>query len=152
MRTTTTPYQNVEHAFRAADVVAASGASYVARWTTYHVFQLMESMQNAIRKKGFSFIEIISQCPVSYGKMTGMSDPVDLLKFLRDNSVHVDEARGVPEKDLAGKFVIGKLVERDLAEFVQGLRHLNEERKGRILHDLAQGRIKDDTSAMETGR
>ena len=48
VKTTTTPYSNVEHPFKIADLVAAAGGSYVARWTTYHAFQLMESMQNAI--------------------------------------------------------------------------------------------------------
>ena len=151
-RTTTTPYRNPEHPFKIADLVAASGASYVARWTTYHPFQLMESMQNAIRKKGFSFIEIISQCPVSYGKMTGMSDPVTLLRYLGDNSVHVDDAHERSEEELKGKFVIGKLVERSQSEFGEELRELNEKRRNQLLQELDRGSPKQDTSTMETGR
>jgi 2-oxoglutarate/2-oxoacid ferredoxin oxidoreductase subunit beta len=151
-RTTTTPYRNLEHPFKIADIVAAAGASYVARWTTYHPFQLMESMQNAIRKKGFSFVEIISQCPVSYGKMTGMADPVDMLAWMRDSSVHVDDARGLSEEALAGKLVVGKLVERHQSEFGDGLRQLNSERRQRLLAELGSGQLKQDTSAMETGR
>jgi 2-oxoglutarate ferredoxin oxidoreductase subunit beta len=151
-RTTTTPYHNVEHAFKIADVVAAAGGSYVSRWTTYHAFQLMESMQNAINKKGFSFVEIISQCPVSYGKMTKMSDPVTLLRYLRDRSIHVDDAKGLSEEELHDKFVIGKLVERKQTEFGDALRDLNEERRRELTQTLREGRLKDDTSAMETGR
>lgn len=151
-RTTTTPYHNVEHAFKIADVVAAAGGNYVARWTTYHAFQLMESMQNAINKKGFSFVEIMSQCPVSYGKMTNMSDPVTLLRYLRDSSIHIDDARGLSEEELEGKFVIGKLVERKQTEFGDGLRAVNEERQKQLLEQLRSGGLKDDTSAMETGR
>jgi 2-oxoglutarate ferredoxin oxidoreductase subunit beta len=150
-RTTTTPYENVEHAFKIADVVAAAGASYVARWTTYHVFQLMESMQTAIRKEGFSFVEIISQCPVSYGKMTGMSDPVDILTFIRDSSVPWDEARDRSEEELEGRFVVGKLVERKRQEFGAGLRRLNAERRAKLAEELGRG-LRHDTSAMETGR
>ena len=150
-RTTTTPYANLEHAFKIADVVAAAGASYVARWTTYHVFQLMESMQTAIDKKGFSFVEIISQCPVSYGKMTGMSDPVDILSFIRDSSVALEDAQGVDEEELEGKFVVGKLVERKRSEFGEGLRRLNAERRAKLTEELGRG-LRQDTSAMETGR
>jgi 2-oxoglutarate ferredoxin oxidoreductase subunit beta len=151
-RTTTTPYHNVEHAFKIADVVAASGANYVARWTTYHAFQLMESMQNAIQKKGFSFIEIVSQCPVSYGKMTGMSDSVTLLRHLRDSSILVEDAQGLSEEELKGKFVIGKLVERKQSEFGEQLRALNDERKDALQKELHRGLPKQDTSSMETGR
>jgi 2-oxoglutarate ferredoxin oxidoreductase subunit beta len=151
IRTTTTPYLNLEHPFKIADVVAAAGGSYVARWTTYHVFQLMESMQNAIRKKGFSFVEIISQCPVSYGKMTGTSDPVTMLQQLRDSSIHVDDTMGLSEEELEGKFVVGKLVERKRAEFGDGLQQLITQRRESLGAEL-QSDLRQDTSALETGR
>ncbi len=129
VKTTTSPYKNVEHPFKIADLVAAAGGNYVARWTTYHAFQLMESMQYALGKKGFSFIEIMSQCPVSYGKMTGMSDGVSILHMLNDNSIHIDETAGMSEDDLEDKMVIGKLVERNRSELGDGLLALNAERR-----------------------
>jgi len=139
VRTTTTPYRNVEHPFKIADVVAAAGGSYVARWTTYHPFQLMESMQAAIRKQGFSFIEIMSQCPVSYGKTTGMREGIDILKYLRDASVNVDDAKGMSEEELEGKIVIGKLAERRRTEFCDGLRRLNQERRQALAAEFGVG-------------
>jgi 2-oxoglutarate ferredoxin oxidoreductase subunit beta len=150
-KTTTTPYNNVEHPFKIADIVAAAGGSYVARWTTYHAFQLMESMQNAIDKKGFSFVEIISQCPVSFGKMTGMGDPVTQLKDLRDRSIHVDDAKNLPEDELENRFVVGKLIERKRAEFGDGLQELIAKRREALSEEL-EGGLRQDTSAMETGR
>jgi 2-oxoglutarate ferredoxin oxidoreductase subunit beta len=150
-KTTTTPYTNVEHPFKIADIVAAAGGSYVARWTTYHAFQLMESMQNAIAKKGFSFVEIISQCPVSFGKMTGMGDPVSQLKHLRDASIHVDDAKDIPEEELENRFVVGKLVERQRAEFGDGLQGLIAARRESLRGQLDIG-LRQDTSALETGR
>ncbi len=155
VKTTTTPHRNVEHPFKIADLVAAAGASYVARWTTYHPFQLMESMQNAIRKNGFSFIEIMSQCPVSYGKMAGMPDAVTILHHFKEASIDVEEARGMTEAELDGKIVVGKLVERDRSEFTEGLRGVNREQE-RLLRDaLGAGREArgpeawDETEAAE---
>lgn len=136
IKTTTTPYANIEHPMRIADLVAAAGGSYVARWTTFHAFQLMESMQYAIQKKGFSFIEIMSQCPVSFGKSAGMKDAVSNLKYLRDNSIHVDETRGMSEEELEGKFVVGRLVERNQAEFTAGLNRVNREAQAQVLAEL----------------
>jgi 2-oxoglutarate/2-oxoacid ferredoxin oxidoreductase subunit beta len=150
-KTTTTPYTNVEHPFKIADIVAAAGGSYVARWTTFHAFQLMESMQNAIDKKGFSFVEIISQCPVSFGKMTGMGDPVTQLKDLRDRSIHIDDAKDLPEDELENRFVVGKLVERRRAEFGDGLQELIAKRRESLSEEL-EGGLRQDTSALETGR
>ncbi len=151
-RTTTTPYRNLEYPFKIADIVAAAGASYVARWTTYHPFQLMESMQHAIRKQGFSFVEIISQCPVSFGKLTGMSNPVDILRSYRDRSIPVEEAAGLSEEELEGRLVVGKLVERPRDELTQSLRRLNAERQQALRAELDDSTHREDTSAMETGR
>ncbi len=125
-KTTTSPYRNVEYPFDIAELVAAAGANYVARWTTYHVFPLMESMQNAMRKDGFSFIEIYTQCPTSYGRRVGMRTGEDFLNFFKENSVRIQKAKEMSEEELEGKFVIGKLVERDREEFTTSLSKLNE--------------------------
>jgi 2-oxoglutarate ferredoxin oxidoreductase subunit beta len=124
--TTTTPYKNVEHPLEAAELVAAAGANYVSRWTTYHVFPLMESIQRALEIEGFSFIEILSQCPVSYGKMVGMRKASDFLRLYRDQSVRVHKAKEMSDDELEGKIVIGKLVERERTEFAASLRRINE--------------------------
>ncbi len=126
VRTTTSPYENVEHSMNIAEVVAAAGANYVARWTTYHVFPLMESMQNAMKKDGFSFIEIYTQCPTSYGRRVGLRKGDDHLRYFKENSVRMEKAAGMSEEELEGKFVIGKLIERDREEFTVSLRDLND--------------------------
>jgi 2-oxoglutarate/2-oxoacid ferredoxin oxidoreductase subunit beta len=136
IKTSTTPYRNVEHPMRIADLVAAAGASYVARWSTFHAFQLMEAMQTAIRKKGFGFIEIVSQCPVSFGKTAGMKDAVSNLKYLRDNSIAVADAKDMSEDELEGKFVVGRLVERNQAEFTDGLKNVNREAQAMVIESL----------------
>ena len=127
-KTTTSPYKNIEYPMNIAELVAAAGANYVARWTTYHVFPLMESMQNAIKTNGFSFIEIIAQCPTSYGRRVGMRKGEDFLYMFKDRAIRVEKARNMSEEDLEGKIVIGKLVERKREEFTDNLRSLNEER------------------------
>jgi len=126
IRTSTTPYSNVEYPFDIAELVAAAGANYVARWSSYHVFPLMESMQNAMKKDGFSFIEIYTQCPTSYGRRVGWRKGEDFLNYFRDSAVRKEKADDMTEEELEGKFVIGKLVERDREEYTLSLRKLNE--------------------------
>ena len=124
--TTTTPYDNVEYPMRIAELVAAAGANYVARWTTYHIRKLTTAMKKALRKDGFSLIEIISQCPVSYGRRVGLSDGVALLEHFRKSSVTVSKAKTMSEQELEEKIVVGTLVERDRIEFTESLRRINE--------------------------
>jgi 2-oxoglutarate ferredoxin oxidoreductase subunit beta len=127
--TTTTPYTNAEYPLRIAEVVATAGANYVARWTTYHVRQLISAMKQALQKKGFAFVEIVSQCPISYGRRVGLRDGVAFLEFFKKNSVSVAKAKGMSEEQLEGKIVVGKLVERNRAELTETLRAINRRRE-----------------------
>ncbi len=136
-KTTTSPHRNVEHPFKIADLVAAAGGNYVARWTTRHAFQLMESMQTAIATEGFSFVEIMSQCPVSYGKMTGMKDAVSILHYLEESSIHIDDTEGMTEEELDDKMVVGCLARRERSELGTELRRLNAERRDVLQAKLA---------------
>jgi 2-oxoglutarate ferredoxin oxidoreductase subunit beta len=90
----------------------------------------MESMQNAMRKDGFSFIEIYTQCPTSYGRRAGVRKGEDHLRLFKEKAVRIEKARGMTEEELEGRFVIGKLVERDREEFTLSLRKLNERVQG----------------------
>ena len=78
-RTATSPYGNPESPFDIAKLAIAAGATYVSRWTTYHVVELTRSMREAIQNKGFSLIEVLSQCPTQQRRMFGMRDPVHKL-------------------------------------------------------------------------
>jgi len=109
-----------------AELVAAAGANYVARWTTYHIRKLIGSMKKALQKKGFSLIEIVSQCPVSYGRRVGLRDGVAFMQYFKENSVGRKKAASMSEGELEGKIVVGKLIERDRIEFSDSLRRINE--------------------------
>lgn len=137
VKTTTTPYRNVEPPFQVADLAVAAGASYVARWTTYHVFQLMRSMQEAMTKKGFSFIEIVSQCPESYGRRVGLRTGVDFLHKFKEQSVRIARVSEMTEEELEGKIIVGKLRDRERPEYVTELHKLTEEQVADFEKEIA---------------
>ncbi len=124
--TSTTPYGNQEHPFKIAELVAAAGGVYVARWTTYHIFHLKKAMKEATQKQGFSFVEILSQCPTSYGRRVGKREGIDLLKEFKDNSVNIKKRDKFTEEELENKLVVGKLLESSRPEFGENLRKLNK--------------------------
>ena len=123
--TTTTPYGNAENPFAIAEVIAASGASFVARWTTYHVFSLARSMEKALQKKGFSFIEIISQCPTNYGRSINLRSGSEILQLFKERSISVEKAKKLSEEELKDKFIVGTIVDREKEEFTERLRSIN---------------------------
>jgi len=108
--TTTTPYGNIEHPFNLVHLAAASGAVYVARWTTIHVRRLKEAIKKALQKDGFSFIEVVTPCPEIFGRYNKMRTGLDMMNWFRRVSEirnHSDPAKAeiTPERIVLGEFV-----------------------------------------------
>ncbi|MBM4444925.1 MAG: 2-oxoacid:ferredoxin oxidoreductase subunit beta [Chloroflexi bacterium] len=111
-RTSTSPYGNFDPPFNLPQLVAASGAAYVARWTILHVRQLEKAIVDGLTKDGFSFIEVIGPCQSSYGRMNKLGQPVDHLDSYRKRCVVKHEA-DLRETaiGLGGPIVVGKFVD-----------------------------------------
>lgn len=128
-RTKTSPYGSIDEPVKGCELAMAMGAGYVARWTTAHPVQLAKAIAEGIEYRGFSFIEVLSQCPVQAGKnVYGEKEPAKILKKYREITYMKQEGTDPPE----GKIRIGVLkhdtaaeeyidkVERKLAE--QGIK------------------------------
>jgi 2-oxoglutarate ferredoxin oxidoreductase subunit beta len=117
-RSTTSPYGNFEYPFNVPYLVAASGATYVARWTVLHLRQLERSIAEALTKPGFSFIEVISPCPTVYGRMNKLARGLDEMHSYQERSVI---RNGADPKDvdiaLDGPIVVGKFVDIERPTF-----------------------------------
>ncbi len=114
----TAPYGMVENSFDLCRLVQAAGASFVARTTVYHVTQMIGLITRAIRHKGFSFVEVESQCPTYFGRSGKIGTPVDMLKWQRDHSIPVEKAGELSREELRGKIVTGIFIEEERAEYV----------------------------------
>lgn len=108
--TATSPYGNLMRPFDICELAKAAGATYVARSTTYHAAQLARYFQKAISHRGFSVVDVISQCPTTFGRRNEMSDPVEMVQWERDNAIPISKARQLPPGELQGKIVVGEFV------------------------------------------
>jgi 2-oxoglutarate ferredoxin oxidoreductase subunit beta len=109
-RASTAPAGWSERAFDACTLAAAAGASYVARATSYHTQLLTRVVRNALLHKGFSLVEVMSQCPQQYGRWNRAGTPYDMLQWQKESAVRVEKARGMSSEELGDRFVIGELV------------------------------------------
>ena len=119
--TVTSPYGNPEFPFDITRLVKAAGASYVARWSTHHVIELTNAMKEAIQHKGFSFIEVLSQCPTQQRRIFNLRGPLDSLPpRILDMFKEGTYVRGRPDK---GNYVyaVPKGDVMDTLKAVQGL-------------------------------
>ena len=114
---TTTPYGNVEKNFEPCVLAQAAGASFVARATVYHTPQMEKTIMNALEHRGFSMVEVISNCHTYYGRLNRRGDAVSMLNSFKDNSVTTAKARNMSPEELKGKHVIGTIYEDDKTEF-----------------------------------
>ena len=109
----TSPYGNVEPAFNLCHLVYSAGANYVARWTSLNVRRLQESMKEAILNKGFSFIEVLSPCPTTFGRRNEFDTGLKMLQYFDENTVirHNIDPKDVPII-FGSTLVIGKFVDK----------------------------------------
>ena len=131
-RSTTTPYGNMEYPFNLPYLVAASGATYVARWTVLHARQLERSIAEALTKPGFSFIEVISPCPALYGRMNKEPQGLDTMHFYQERSI---VRNGADPKDVPitgdGPIVVGKFVDIERPTFWDCWRQMLDKARGK---------------------
>ena len=118
-RTSTSPYGCFEPPFNLPYLAESSGAVYVARWTPLHIRRLTNSMTEALTKRGFSFIDIVSPCPTVYSRYNKLGDGLDMIKYYRENS-RIEN--GANTKDVALEkdkpIIVGKFVDIEKPTFL----------------------------------
>ena len=118
--TTTTPYGNFEYPFNLPHLAYSSGATFVARWTVLHAYQLRQSIKKALLRKGFNFIEVISPCPTGFGRPNKIGDAINEMRYYRENSI-IRNGIDPKEAELSfrGKIVVGEFVEEERPSFLE---------------------------------
>jgi len=122
--TKTSPHGQQEASFDLCELVKAAGATYVARWTTAHPRQSINAIKKAIQHKGFSFLEIVSQCPTHYGRNNRIGDAVAMMNWQKQNSVPRERVEGMSPEELRDKWAVGEFVNVERPEYGDILRGL----------------------------
>ena len=109
--TTTSPYGSIENPFNLVHLAAASGSTYVARWTTLHVRRLTQSIKKMLQKKGFSFVEVLAQCPEIYGRYNKMRSGLEMMSWFKRASVVENFTDPSKAEISADKIPVGEFVD-----------------------------------------
>ena len=110
-KTTTTPRGNHEQPFSLPLLAFASGATYVARWTMLHTRDLTKSVEEALQRRGFSFIEVLAPCPTGYGRRN-KERPLDSLKLYQDRTIIRNGAHPIEvSMDFEQGVTLGKFID-----------------------------------------
>ncbi|MCC6222519.1 MAG: 2-oxoacid:ferredoxin oxidoreductase subunit beta [Thermoleophilia bacterium] len=86
----TAPFGNVEPAFDACALMAAAGATFVARAVAYEAPKLVDVITEALAHKGCSFIDVVSDCPVYYGRYNSLGEGPEMLAGMKRADAAID--------------------------------------------------------------
>lgn len=83
---TTAPFLTIDPSFDVVELAKAAGATFVARTTTYHIQQMTDIIRQAILHKGFSVVEVLSQCPTYFGRKNKIGEAADMVAYFKENT------------------------------------------------------------------
>jgi len=136
---TTSPYGNIEEPFDLSRLAITSGATYVARTSTYHFVSLQNYIKKAILNKGFSLVETITQCPTYYGRYNKKGTAPEMINYFKDNGTPLSKALSIlkemdPDVNYDGLNVnalLEKAVEKLPDKLIIG-EFVNQQKKGYV--------------------
>ncbi len=128
---TTTPFGSFEPPFNLPHLAEASGATFVARWTTYHVRQLTRTIKEMLQRKGFSFIEVLSPCPTLFQRRNKQGDGLAAMKMYKELS---KTRNGAPTAETAIEpgqpIIVGKFVDTERPSYLESMDQMLSSRLG----------------------
>ncbi len=145
-RGSTAKHGNPEHPFDISNLAVAAGASFVARTTAYHVPAMDRLIQQALQNKGFSLVEVYSQCPTYEGKWNKRGDAPQMLKYFKENAVPVASKSKLTPEQMKDKFFIGVIHHEEKPEFTAEYQKIIEKYQIQDqMTQLSKGEKKDES-------
>ncbi|MCP4632690.1 MAG: 2-oxoacid:ferredoxin oxidoreductase subunit beta [candidate division Zixibacteria bacterium] len=120
----TAPHGNVEHPFDVHGLTKGAGATYFARGTVYHAAQMQTLLRGALENKGFSVVEVMSNCHTLYGRLNREGSAVKMIEWMKTHSVNVKAAEKKTPEELEDKFITGVLWQDDRPEYCEQYENL----------------------------
>jgi 2-oxoglutarate ferredoxin oxidoreductase subunit beta len=114
MKSTTAAQGNLDPSFDLVELAKGAGATFVARTTTYHVKEMASILPKAIAHKGFSVVEVLSQCPTYLGRKNKMGSAVEMMRWFKERTAKAGSAKA---QDNPGLIQRGILLERQKPEY-----------------------------------
>ena len=95
------------------------GATYIARWTMLHTRDLTKSIEEALQRRGFSFIEVLAPCPTGYGRRNRQK-PIESLRIYQDRAIVKNGAHPAEVVlDFDQGITLGKFIDVDRPTFTE---------------------------------
>lgn len=137
MWTATMERGNIDPTFDSCKLVEAAGASFVARETMIDPKKLERTLVKALEHKGFSYLEVFSNCHVNLGRKNKMASATANLEWIDSISLAKTKFDMLEENEKAGKYPTGVLKQDENAlEYCEAYEKVKEAHKNKTMVEL----------------
>ncbi len=130
---------NIDPTFNACKLAEAAGASFVARETVNNPKKLEKIILEGIKHKGFSFIEVDSNCHINLGRKNKMGSAMENLKWIDSITMSKKKWDTLPEEEKKNHLPLGILWHDDEAKeycaMYDEIKKAHQGERGKITQD-----------------
>ncbi len=130
---------NIDPTFNACALAEAAGASFVARETVNNPKKLEKVIMEGIKHKGFSFIEVDSNCHINLGRKNKMGSAMANLEWIDSITVPKKKWVDLPEDEKKNKFPLGILKQdteaKEYCEMYEEIKKAHQGERGKLTQD-----------------
>lgn len=137
MWTATMERGNIDPTFDSCKLVEAAGASFVERETMIDPKKLERTLVKALEHKGFSYLEVFSNCHVNLGRKNKMASATSNLEWIDSISLAKTKFDMLEESEKIGKYPTGVLKQDENAlEYCEAYEKVKEAHKNKTMVEL----------------
>lgn len=129
--TATAEYGNIDPNFDACALAKAAGATFVARESVLNPKRIEKILSEGFAHRGFSLMEIFSNCHINLGRKNKMGEAVQNLKWIDSITLSKAKFEALEENDRVGKFPTGILHQEMRKEYCDAYEEIRHKAKGK---------------------
>lgn len=136
---------NIDPTFNATDLGIAAGASFVARESMLDPKKLEKVFVKALQHKGFSYIDVLSNCHINLGRKNHMQSAMANLDWIDSITMPKKKYDALPEEEKLNIFPTGILKEdaeaREYCDMYADIVKVHQGERGKITQDDFEKKI-----------
>ena len=139
MWTVTQKAGNIDPTFDACELAIAAGASFVGRETVNAPKKMEKMITQALEHRGFSFVELNSNCHINLGRKNKMASAMANLDWIDDITVSKKKYDAMTEEEQLNLLPLGILkqdtVVREYCDMYQDIIDAHQGKRGKVTQD-----------------
>ncbi len=139
MWTVTQKIGNIDPTFDTCNLAIASGASFVARETMLEPKKLEKMLIKAMQHKGFSMMEVLSNCHINLGRKNKMVSAMENLEWIDSITTSKKKYDAMTEEEQLNLLPLGVLKEdlevREYCDMYKDIQDAHQGKRAKITQD-----------------